>query len=103
MTNEVLILIEEMIKLVVTLDNKSIDEVDSIWDRNYDSLIELAVDENCDDKTTCDEEIIHDEMADIRVLYYKKADELSYECKICGKKFYGGNPLGKEFCKSCRK
>lgn len=103
MTKEVLILIEEMIQVVANLGNKGIDEVDRIWDRNYDKLIELAVDENCGDKTTCDEEVIHDEMADIRVLYYKKADEFSYECKKCGKRFYGRESLNKEFCRSCKK
>lgn len=104
MTAEVLALIEVMVKVVAELNYEGIAKVDSIWDENYDKLVELAIDENCRDKTTCDEEAIHDEMADIRVLYYKKADEHSYECKECGKRLYGKRPLEENFlCKNCKK
>lgn len=102
MNSEVMALIEEMLREIEGMSQGEIGDVDAVWDRNYDTLIELAVDENCGDSITCDEDAVHDEMADIRVMYYDRAEETSYECRGCGRRLYGREAEGERLCRRCR-
>lgn len=104
MNRELVDLIKKMVEEVSLLEAKTANEVDAIWDRNYDSLIELAVDESCEEKKTCEEKEIHDMMADVRTMFYDDVEDHSFICDNCGNTFYGKsfNSHEKKVCRSCR-
>ncbi|GLI54493.1 hypothetical protein PM10SUCC1_00080 [Propionigenium maris DSM 9537] len=97
-------LIEGMIEEVALLDARSENRVDEIWDRNYDRIVDLVVEESCQERETCYEKEVHDMVADLRTMFYNGVEGYSFTCEGCGHTFYGKpfNSHGGEYCKRCR-
>lgn len=104
MNKELKDFVKDMIEEVSALGAKMYKEVDAIWDRNYNSLVDLVVDESCDDEESCDEKKTHDMMADLRIMFYNGAEDHSFTCEGCRATFYG-KPFkieSRKFCRECR-
>ena len=104
MNKELKDFVKNMIQKVSVLEAKMANEVDAIWDRNYDSIVDLVVDESCGEKETCYEKETHDMIADVRTMFYSGAENYSFVCERCGHTFYGKPFIfhSKEFCRKCR-
>ena len=97
-------LVGRMIEEVSLLDAKRENEVDVIWDRNYDTIVDLVVEESCSERETCYEKEIHDVVADLRTMFYNGAESYSFICEACGGTFYGKafSFQDSNFCMRCR-
>lgn len=97
-------LIGKMIEEVSQLDAREESVVDTIWDRNYDTIVDLVVEVSCSERETCYEKETHDMVADLRTMFYNGAEKYSFICETCGKTFYGKsfNFKGRGICRRCR-
>ena len=104
MNRKLIDLIKKMVQEVSRLEAETANKVDAIWDKNYDNLVELVVDESCENRVTCIEKEVHDMMADVRTMFYNEVDDLSFICDRCGNTFYGkpSHHDGGKICRKCR-
>ena len=96
--------VKGMIEEVSLSDARSENDVDNIWDRNYDTIVDMVVEVNCSERETCYEKEIHDMVADLRTMFYNGIERYSFICGACGRTFYGKsfNLEEREFCRRCR-
>lgn len=81
MTDETRSKVDEMLVEVSQLEAGCMEDLDKIWDRNYDSIV-TAID-------VTSEEENHEKIAEIRNNFYEGAEKFSFECDYCGDTFYG--------------